>query len=1179
MTVATVFRVLKVCPWCSSEDISTIATRLDKVPVKRCNQCQLAFTGVLPDDLSVFYDDEYFMRHARPGLAPAITGYEDYETSYSPSSFRWLTLTLKAIVGDRPARLLDVGAATGTFLEMARYEGFDVVGSELNEAAAQKARNKGLDVVGGPFRVEDWPVGGLDVITALEVLEHVTDLRSTLGAVESLLARDGVFCFFVPNVPDHLVKRYGDEYLDFNKSLDHTLYFNPTTLRLIFDEVFGPGSLRILVGEVPQWGQAVSYALGIVRKTSIEDRPETLLFDLIEGSSALDVLAEITATALMATALSAAKFFEFALAERAIAEAAIRGISADRLAPIRAQIHRNKGEILKAIETLLPVAKLTRLRDPLANSLLIEMIEELLPMIGITETPLDRGLSELVVGADQTQRALEELRRQVEVERERVHVDARLVELTNLLTEFNKTLDKRDREHSEAVARLQDREVTAQLATDKANATVVGLQTMNSSLAADKARLETELATVYRSRAWRMVTALRSFKYGLRDVVAAPIRLVKALGRPAFPAEPARMAASSVAAIRSEPARLLSVVIPVFNKGRDLNGAIDSVLESTVTDVEMVVWDDGSTDSATIKALEQAALRPGVSLFRGPNRGVVTARNAAMAATSSQFICCLDPDDRVDPTYFEKALAMLLTEPDIGIVYPWASTTGDKTEIWETQDLDPGMITSVNHVPVCAMFRREAFLESGGYSNRMSGGYEDWEYWAALAELGFRGKVIPEPLFHYLHRSSSRFSRDAQARRVHEDLAGMIERLHPGLRAGSAPTRPSARDTGDLTELHRTYPSGSARPIVVMIPWFTVGGADRVVQWLVQHWVEKGRTVVVIATEVLGEGMQDKFVDLLAVTPYAYKFENFLAKTRWLEFVSGILSSLEEPILFNVGSTWLYEHVAAVREAVPTLRVIDQQFNDVGHLTSNLRNSKSIDFTVAAYHELADQLRADGRPSDAVRTIHVGVEKPRPIAAGAVRKFRSSLGIPDDARLVLWVGRLAKEKRPEWIVRLAETLGNTQTRFLIVGDGPLAEELGQRLTGCPWINWQAHLESMDIAYAAADVVAITSTVEGVPLTLMEALLAGVPVVATKVGGVPDLDGLDGLVLVSPHNFTDLSDRLAEMIKSTTRRVQPGDEFGVDEMLRSYDHALDAEVLLPGARGPVAAHSPSRTLYS
>jgi glycosyltransferase involved in cell wall biosynthesis len=327
----------------------------------------------------------------------------------------------------------------------------------------------------------------------------------------------------------------------------------------------------------------------------------------------------------------------------------------------------------------------------------------------------------------------------------------------------------------------------------------------------------------------------------------------------------------------------------------------------------------------------------------------------------------------------------------------------------------------------------------------------------------------------------------------------------------------------------------------------------------VEHWIGQERTVVVIVTERLGEGMQDQFTDLLKLTPYAYKLDNFLPQAAWEQFVTGVLSALDHPILFNVGSNWLYEHLAVLKSSSPNMKVIDQQFNEVGHLASNSRQAKAIDLTVAAYQALTDRLRLDGRSPESVRTIHIGVDKPLEAAPADTIEFRSSLGIPADAKLVLWVGRLSVEKRPEWIVRLAEEIGNTETRFLIVGDGPLGKELGKRIAACPWIVWEQHLESLGVAYAAADLVTVSSTVEGVPLALMEALRAGVPVVATAVGGIPEFEDVVGLDLASVGNFEDFQLAVAARLRSPERVVELKGQLDLGEMLRAYDSTLGPDI--------------------
>ena len=102
-------------------------------------------------------------------------------------------------------------------------------------------------------------------------------------------------------------------------------------------------------------------------------------------------------------------------------------------------------------------------------------------------------------------------------------------------------------------------------------------------------------------------------------------------------------------------ARSISVVIPCFNHGSFLDEALDSVHAQTHQDFEILVVDDGSTDRATRDLIESLD-RPKTRSLRIDNRGLPGARNFGIEETGHGFICALDADDVLEPTWFERAI-------------------------------------------------------------------------------------------------------------------------------------------------------------------------------------------------------------------------------------------------------------------------------------------------------------------------------------------------------------------------------------------------------------------------------------------------------------------------------------------------------------------------------------------
>jgi glycosyltransferase involved in cell wall biosynthesis len=113
---------------------------------------------------------------------------------------------------------------------------------------------------------------------------------------------------------------------------------------------------------------------------------------------------------------------------------------------------------------------------------------------------------------------------------------------------------------------------------------------------------------------------------------------------------------------------LVSVVIPCYNYGRYLAECVASVRAQNVGDVEVIVVDDGSTDSTP--AVTAGLVGPRTRIIRHPaNQGLLAALTDGIAATTGRYVARIDADDRYRPGFFGDALAMFDAHPEVGMVY------------------------------------------------------------------------------------------------------------------------------------------------------------------------------------------------------------------------------------------------------------------------------------------------------------------------------------------------------------------------------------------------------------------------------------------------------------------------------------------------------------------------------
>jgi glycosyltransferase involved in cell wall biosynthesis len=206
---------------------------------------------------------------------------------------------------------------------------------------------------------------------------------------------------------------------------------------------------------------------------------------------------------------------------------------------------------------------------------------------------------------------------------------------------------------------------------------------------------------------------------------------------------------------RASGSPTVSVIVPCYNLGEYLDEAIESVLSQTYQDFEILIVDDGSTDPAT-QALLADYHRPKTRVMRMPHGGVSAARNLAIANTTGAYLCALDADDRLEPTYFEKAVPLLDADPSLTFVSCWLRTFGDEEWEWKPEQCDLPALLWEDTILTASLMRRDTVVAVGGYDTQMPiQGLEDWDLWLTLAERGYRGVILREVLFNYRRRAGS----------------------------------------------------------------------------------------------------------------------------------------------------------------------------------------------------------------------------------------------------------------------------------------------------------------------------------------------------------------------------------------------------------------------------------------
>ena len=170
---------------------------------------------------------------------------------------------------------------------------------------------------------------------------------------------------------------------------------------------------------------------------------------------------------------------------------------------------------------------------------------------------------------------------------------------------------------------------------------------------------------------------------------------------------------------------------------------------------------------------------------------------------------------------------------------------------------------------------------------------------------------------------------------------------------------------------------------------------------------------------------------------------------------------------------------------------------------------------VAVSTTIVQRLKKSGLRDSLIRTIPNAIDQQLPIRSRDAA--RTKLGASKDEFVIGWVGRMSNEKGLDVLV---ESLRNIKQPFkaIFIGDGPDREPLSREIARLGLessVRWTGVVPDAAALFSAFDVLASSSRTEGIPIVLLEAMPANVPIVATKVGGIPEmLDDAEALLVPS-----------------------------------------------------------------
>lgn len=585
----------------------------------------------------------------------------------------------------------------------------------------------------------------------------------------------------------------------------------------------------------------------------------------------------------------------------------------------------------------------------------------------------------------------------------------------------------------------------------------------------------------------------------------------------------------------------VSIVTPYYNTKELFVETFVSVQAQSLQNWEWMIVDDGSTDQESVNRLADIAAKDErIKIFRQENAGTAAARNTGFRHSKGRYICLLDHDDMLEPTYLEKCVWFLDSNHEFAFCNSYSVIFGEQEFLWTTGFERGKGFLQANSGPPISVVRRTAYAECGGFDESIRVLYEDWDFWLAMAKAGHWGYTISEYLQWYRKLGTGRYEQIMQSGYVNDEFARVMQNKYAGIdKLFPEPSRRHPQPYETIEEHSLACNPLAANPlgrrIMLIVPWMVMGGADRVNLDLIEGLTSKGHEITICATLLADHRWAHQFSRF---TPDIFVLPNILHASDYPRFLTYLIQSRQIDTVVITGSTIGYQLLPYLRAASPGVAFVDMchveepHWLNGGHPRFGVGYQDVLDLNIVTSKHLAEWMQGRGADGTRIRVMYTGVRSAQATRLADIRDLmRAELNIPADVPVIVFGGRICEQKRPAMLAAILKAAHDHGLIFraLVIGDGEQRGQLEELLSqyhltaNVQMLGSVLHRRWLDIL-VASDILLIPSQYEGISIALLEAMAAGVVPVVAKVGGQEEIVSPDAGLLI-PHGANELQEYL------------------------------------------------------